>query len=209
MLDYVIIIIMELLKAGQQISIFFQKNEKIVEISSIISQVLDDRLIVDLPQYFMRYIEFLESGKELTVKVFSKMGTVDFNSIIISSPLEEAFTIELDYNAMRLTPSEEIPFIGAIEELHIKSSDISLKVKTFEISSEYIKFNSDSKIEVGKNFDCELILPKKYGTIKFRITITENDPVYDSEYTATYYCMSEDDRQTLLYYMYLYSNNSN
>lgn len=205
----VIIIIMELLKTGQLISIFFQKNEKIVEISSTITQVLKDRLIVELPQYFMRYIEFLESGKEITAKVFSKMGTVDFNSIIISSPLEDVFEIELDYNAIKLTPGEDIPYIEAIEPLVLKHEGTVFKVKTFEISTNSIKFNSDSGIELGKTFDCELNLAKKYGTIKFKATVVENDPVYDTEYTANYYYISEDDRETLLYYMYLYSNNSN
>ena len=48
-------------------------------------------------------------------------------------------------------------------------------------------------------------LPKDYGTIKFKVTVTDVDPVYDNEYTGVYSNMTEDDRQALLYYMYLYS----
>ena len=199
---------MDLLKPGQKLNLCFQKDGNFVEITSVITQVLSDRLVIDLPPYFMRYIEFLEVGRMLTVKVFSKIGTIDFNTVVITSPLEDSFSVELDYNAMKLTPGKDLPVINAIELMNIKSNDIEMTVKTFKLSTEYVKFYSDKPLKIGEIFDCELLLPKDYGTIKFKITLSEVDPVYDNEYTAMYSTMSEDDRQTLLYYMYLYSNNT-
>ncbi len=200
---------MDLLKTGQKISISFQKEEKIVEISCTISEVLEDRIVIELPQYFMRYIEYLEVGCKLTVKVFSKIGTVDFNTIVISSPLEEEFSVELDYNAMKLTPTEEIPVVNAVETLNIIMDDERLfKVNTFEIATEYLKFYSDYEFQMNESFNCELILPKNYGIIKFRGTVIYIDPVYDNEYKISYENMVEEDRQNLLYYMYLYTNSS-
>ncbi len=199
---------MDLIKPGQKLSLFFPKSDKLVEIVCVILQVLSDRLIVELPQYFMRYIEFLEVGCPLTVKVFSKLGTVDFNTVVITSPLEDNFTMELDYNAMKLTPGEELPVINAVEDLNILQNDTVLNVKTFEISTESLKFYSDKKFALGDFFDCELILPKNYGIIKFRATVINVDPVYDNEFQVSYSLMNEDDRQSLLYYMYVYSNSS-
>lgn len=199
---------MDLLKPGQRLSIFFQKDGNLVEMGCTIAQILDDRMVIDLPPYFMRYIEHLDVGASLTVKVFSKIGTIDFNTIVISSPLEEAFSVELDYNAIKLTPSEEIPVVNAVEPLNAMVDDTVLKLSTFELSTEYVKFYSDRTFTLDESFDCELILPKNYGIIKFRATIIEVDPVYDNEFKASYSNMTEEDRQRLLYYMYLYSNNS-
>ena len=200
---------MDLIKSGQKISIYFQKEEKLVEISCKITEVFEDRIVVELPQYFMRYIEFLNVGHALTAKVFSKIGTIDFNTIIISSPLEDDFMIEYDKNAIKLTPTEEIPSVEAIENLDIKTSDGALlKERTFVLSTEYLKFYSDNAFKVNDIFEGELLLPKNYGIIKFTGIITDVDPVYDNEFTASYSNMTEDDRQALLYYMYLYSNNS-
>ena len=199
---------MDLLSSGQKLNIIFPREDKIVEIACTISDVLDDRIVIELPQYFMRYIEFLEVGCPLTVKVFSKLGTIDFNTVVISSPLEEVFSVELDYNAMKLTPGSDIPVVQAMENLNIKFEESVLKVRTFELSTEYVKFYSDRKFALNESFDCELILPKNYGIITFRGTISEIDPVYDNEFTAAYSNMTETDRQTLLYYMYLYSNNA-
>ena len=200
---------MELLKPGQKLSIFFQKEDKLVEISCIISQVYEDRIVIELPQYFMRYINFLDVGCKLTVKVFSKIGTVDFNTIVISSPLEDEFSVELDYNAMKLTPNEKIPVVNAVETLNITMDDEKVfRVNTFEISTEYIKFYSDYEFQLNDSFNCELILPRNYGIIKFRGTVIYVDPVYDNEFKINYMNMTEEDRQNLLYYMYLYTNNA-
>lgn len=199
---------MDLFKPEQKLSISFEKGGNLVEILCKILKVFDDRLEIELPPYFMRYIEFLETGKKLTAKVFSKLGTIDFNTVVITSPLEDNFSIEIDYNAMKLTPGEEIPVIEAVELVNATVGENLVKLSTFEISTEYIKFNSDKKFSEGQSFDCELILPKNHGIIKFRATVVEIDPVYDDEYKAVYSNMTEEDRQTLLYYMYLYSNNT-
>ena len=85
---------MELIHSGQKLSINIIKDDKLIEIIGVITEVLDDRISVELPKYFMRYIEFLEVGKPLTVKIFSKMGTVDFNTVVITSPnLAKTFII--------------------------------------------------------------------------------------------------------------------
>lgn len=197
---------MELIHADQKISINIEKNDKLVEIIGNISEVKDDRLVIDLPQYFMRYIEFLEVGKPLSIKVFSKLGTVDFNTVVISSPLESEFSIELDYNAMKLTPDTEMPGIDAIETLKlIKNADDIITVKTANILIEKIICISNVELELESTYDCELILPKDYGTIKFKATVVKRDVVYDNEYTLTCYGMDEENKQSLLYYMYMYA----
>ena len=198
---------MDLLKSGQKVNIYFEKDGNLVEIACVINTVFDDRLVIDLPQYFMRYIEYLAVGCPLTAKVFSKLGTVDFNTVVISSPLEDEFSVELDYNAMKLTPNNEIPVVNAMETLNIQIDGEVNKFRTFILSTEFVKFYSDRTFQIGEAYDCEIVFPKSYGTINFRGTISEVDPVYDNEYTAVYSNMTEEDRQNLLYYMYLYSNN--
>lgn len=196
---------MDLFTTGQKITLFFVKENNMVEMVCNVDKIYDDRLDLALPQYFMRYINFLQVGKKLTAKAFSKLGTVDFNTLIISSPLEESFTIELDYNSIHLTPSNEIPVISAVEHLEIAYSDSILKLKTFEISTEYIKFTCDKKLQVNDTIDCVLNLPKDYGIINFRAIISEIDPIYENEYKADYVTVTEASRQALLYYMYMYT----
>lgn len=199
---------MDLLSEGQKLNLYIQKAPNIVEMVCSIEHVYDDRLEVALPQYFMRYIEYLQTGCRLTAKAFSKLGTIDFNTVVISSPLEENFAIELDYNAMKLTPSSDIPVIDAIEIIQINQPEGVLQFKTFEISTSYVKFYSDKKFKLSDIIEGSLILPKDYGIIKFKAVISEIDTVFDNEFTAKFMIMSENDRQNLLYYMYIYSTNA-
>ena len=200
---------MDLLQQGQKLSINIQKDDTLVEIIGTITELYDDRIIIELPPYFMRYIEYLDVGKNLTVKVFSKIGTIDFNTVVISSPLEDDnFAIEFDANALKLTVGSEIPVIDAMENIRIYTKEWSQIVKTLQISTDFIKIYSNKVFKIDDTFNCELMLPQEYGTIKFGATITAIDPIYEKEYTATYYNMNETDRQTLLYYMYAYSNSS-
>lgn len=197
--------IMNLFNEEQKIALNFVKENMLVEMICEIDKIHDDRMSLNLPQYFMRYIDYLQPGSAITAKVFSKLGTIDFNTVIITSPLEENFSIELDYNSIKLTPGEDLPVISAIENIDIIKNFEKINLKTFEISTEYIKFYSDNNFNLEENIDCILKLPKSYGEIDFKATITEIDEVYSNEYTANYTTMTENNRQTLLYYMYMYT----
>ena len=200
---------MDLFTEGQKLALLFQKDSNLVEMVCNIETIKDDRLTLALPQYFMRYVEYLQVGSVMTAKAFSKFGTVDFNTIVISSPLEECFTIELDYNSVKFTPGNELPVVDAVEKLCIKYKNESIESKTIELSTEFIKFNCDEKLTINENIDGILYLPKNYGIIYFKAVISEIDPIYETEYTAHYTTMTEKDRQSLLYYMYVYSQNTN
>lgn len=199
---------MDLFIEGQKITLSFRKPSKMVEITCEVEKVFDDRLALILPKYFMRYIECLQVHQKATAKAFSKFGTLDFNTVIISSPMEENFLIELDYNAIRLTSSEDMPFVRAVETMEIIFDKNLVTFKTFEISANYIKFYSDRFLNIGQILDCALILPKDYGIINFKGKVIEVDDIYDNEYKIIYETMTEEARQTLLYYMYLYTNDS-
>ena len=197
---------MDLIKTGQKIALHFKKENSMVEMICKVESADNDRLILNPPQYFMRYVEFLQVGCPLTAKVFSKLGTIDFNSVVISSPLEDCFEIELDYNSIRLKENSEIPVISAVENLEVRRGNEVYKLKTFEISTEYFKFYSDKEFTVDETLEFTIFLPKEYGIINFKGIITEIDPIYENEYTANYITITEKDKQDLLYYMYVYNS---
>lgn len=200
---------MNLLSEEQKIALLFQKGDNLIEMICTIEKIYDDRLELALPQYFMRYIDCLHVGAKLTAKVFSKLGTIDFNSVIITSPLEENFYIELDYNALKLTPGEDIPGIKAIEQLSIETKDDNFSTKTIELSTDYIKFTSSKrKYSINETIKCVLNLPKDCGIINFKATVSEIDEVFDDEYKATITTITEADKQNLLYYMYTYTKDT-
>ena len=196
---------MDLLSIEQKIALLFQKGENLIEMTCVIDNVKDDRLELSLPQYFMRYIDCLQVGTKLTAKAFSQLGTIDFNTIIITSPLEDVFSIEVDANAVKLTPGKELPVVNAIEPIEISCAKGQILTKTIELSTEYVKIASDVKLDIEDTLDCLLKLPKDYGTIRFKAVVAEVDDVFDDEYKINFSTITESALQDLLYYMYIYS----
>ena len=81
--------------------------------------------------------------------------------------MEDVFSVELDYNAMKLTASEDVPVIKAIEVLNLQKKDDETVVNatTIEISTEYLKFYSESEFHESDILSCRLIFPKDYGIL--------------------------------------------
>ena len=199
---------MDLFVKGQKIALYIPKQDALIEMICTIDDVMDDRLVINPPQYFMRYVDLLQEGCSLTAKAFSKLGTIDFNTMVISSPLEENFVIELDYNAVQLSSADENIAIGAVEHMEIKNEKGTFKVKTFELSANYVKFSSNAKFAIDSICECTVSLPGDYGIINFKGVISDIDPIYENEYTVTYITITEKDKQALMYYMYMYSNDT-
>ena len=199
---------MDLIKKEQRVALIFPKEDKLVEVICTVNNVYYDRLELILPQYFMRYLNFLQVGCKLTAKIFSRVGTIDFNTVVIASPLEDSFLVELDYNSMKLNAGDEAPMINAVETLEVKKGENFYLAKTVEISTAYIKFYCDKKMKLEEFYEFNLFLPKGYGIINFKGVISEFDSVYDNEYTLRYSKLDEESVQKILYYMYMYTKDS-
>jgi len=106
---------------------------------------------------------------------------------------------------MKLNTGAEVSKISAVEKLELKKKDDVLTFKTIEISTSYIKFYADKKLNLEEFYDCNLFLPKGYGIINFKGVISEVDSVYDNEYTLRYSMLDEESVQKILYYMYMYT----
>ncbi|MBQ7127076.1 hypothetical protein IJO12_08315 [bacterium] len=199
---------MNLFKKDQRVALYIEKKDIVVEIICTINKILDDRLILNLPQYFMRYIDIMQVGTKLMAKVFSKLGTIDFNSIIISSPLEDSFAIELDYNAIKFVDNADLTVIEEIHPLKINDNTEEITAETIEISTQNLKFTyQENKFKLNQILDFTLHLPKNYDIINFKGIISHIDEIYENEYTVTYSIISDVARQNLLYYIYMKNMN--
>ncbi len=194
---------MNLVREGQKLNLIFNKEDKTVEITCVIASVEFDRLIVELPKSFMRYIEFLATGCEVSVRVFSTAGILAFNSIIINGGLEDFFSIEYDENAVQMEPYTESPSVEEILELIIKDKSGKVyQAKTIEIGTKGLKFVCESKLELETIYDFTLLTNEEFGNIEFTGLINSYDEVFPEEYVMSYTKISGVDRQNILRFIY-------
>lgn len=195
---------MNLVREGQKLNLIFNKGEKTVELTCIVSRVFYDRIVVELPKSFMRYIECLASGCEVSVRVFSTAGLLAFNSVIINGGLEDEFTIEYDDNNVKMEHYSESPSIEEILEMTIKDVKKSTQysAKTIEIGTKGVKFVCKDKLELDSVYDFVLSVGDEFGNIEFSGIINSNDEVFPEEYEMSYTKISGDDRQNILRFIY-------
>ncbi len=194
---------MNLVREGQKLNLIFNKGDKTVEITCVITNIEFDRLIVELPKSFMRYIEFLAAGCEVSVRVFSTAGILAFNSIIINGGLEDCFSIEYDENSVRMEPYTESPSAEEILDLIIKDKSGNVyQAKTIEIGTKGLKFVCENKLELETIYDFTLITNEEFGNIEFNGLINNYDEVFPEEYVMSYTKISGVDRQNILRFIY-------
>ncbi len=195
---------MSLVREGQKLNLIFNKEDKTVEITCVVSEVQFDRIFVDLPKSFMRYINYLATGCEVSVRVFSTAGLLAFNSIIINGGLEEVFSIEYDENFVRMEPYSDSPSVEEIINMTIKDpkSNQIYAAKTIEIGTKGVKFLCEDALEIDSVYDFVIMADEEYGNIEFSGLINGNDEVFPNEYEMSYTKISGSDRQDILRFIY-------
>lgn len=195
---------MSLVREGQKLNLIFSKDNKTVEITCVISEVLYDRLIVELPKSFMRYINHLATGCEVSVRVFSTVGLLAFNSIIINGGLEDIFSIEYDEDFVRMEPYADSQPVEEILEMTIKDvkNAVTFSAKSIEIGAKGVKFLCESQLDLETVYDFVLMTDEEYGNIEFSGLINSVDPVFTNEYVMSYTKISGNDRQNILRFIY-------
>lgn len=195
---------MSLVREGQKLNLIFSKDYKTVEITCVITEVLYDRLMLELPKSFMRYINYLATGCEVSVRVFSTVGLLAFNSVIINGGLEDIFSIEYDEELVRMEPYADSDPVEEILEMKIKDvkNAISYSAKSIEIGARGVKFICESQLDLETVYDFVLMTDEEYGNIEFSGLINSVDPVFTNEYVMSYTKISGNDRQNILRFIY-------
>ena len=195
---------MSLVREGQKLNLIFSKDYKTVEITCVITEVLYDRLMLELPKSFMRYINYLSTGCEVSVRVFSTVGLLAFNSVIINGGLEDIFSIEYDEELVRMEPYADSDPVEEILEMKIKDvkNAISHSAKSIEIGARGVKFICESQLDLETVYDFVLMTDEEYGNIEFSGLINSVDPVFTNEYVMSYTKISGNDRQNILRFIY-------
>ncbi len=190
---------MALFQENQKAKIIFEADNKIVEMDCYIEKIYYDRLKLNLPKAASRYNPYLKAGTKLTVNVFSHLGILEQDSIIITSPLEKEFTVEYDVDAIRINNRRRIKRYSASCDLIIFRPLLgNIETQIIDISTRGLRYYSDIPLEAGSIFDCKLLLKPTDKKILFKGRITDNKGLPAGVYRMVIHKIAYKDKQTLL-----------
>ncbi len=190
---------MALFQENQKAKIIFEADDKIVEMDCYIEKIYFDRLKLILPKAASRYNPYLKAGKKITINVFSHLGILEQESIIITSPLEKEFTVEYDIDAIEINNRRRIKRYSASCDLIIFRPLLgNIETQIIDISTRGLRYYSDIPLESGAIFDCKLLLKPTDKKILFKGKIADNKGLPTGVYRMVIHKIAYKDKQVLL-----------
>ena len=192
---------MGLFQENQKAKIIFEADNKIVEMDCYIEKIYYDRLKLGLPKAADRYTPYLKTGNSITINVFSHAGVLVQDSVILTSPLENAFTIEYDADEIRIENRRRTKRYSTNSDLIIFRPLLgNIETQMLDISTRGLRYYSDVPLEAGSEYACKAILKPTSQKILFKGKILDNKGLPAGVYRMIISKIAYKDKQILFDY---------
>jgi len=150
---------MQELEAGQKIRLKFNTSSLRSEsIICVVKWFESDRVALVFPDEGYHLRKNLPEGKELEAVVYTDSGIYAFDSIVINSPLEHDFVIEIPDEKKRIQRRDYIRAPFKLK-LIVAKNGIELETKTINIGGGGIRFFVKQELKTNDIWDFMLYLP--------------------------------------------------
>jgi len=144
---------------GQEVKIKFDTHSlSDIELNCTVKWYENDRISLIIPEEGASYMKDLPEGKELEVVIYTDSGVFAFESIVINSPLEQNFVIEMPDEKKKVQRREYIRAPINLKLL-LNRNDIQHETRTINIGGGGIRFIAQEKLDIDDLWKFILYLP--------------------------------------------------
>lgn len=148
------------LQNGQEVKIKFDTPSlSDIEINCSVKWYENDRISLVFPEEQKNYEKDLPEGKEIEVIIYTNSGIFVFESIVMNSPLERNFVIELPDEKKKIQRRDYIRAPINLK-MHLKKGDTEFETKTINIGGGGVRFITQENLEMGDLWKFILFLPE-------------------------------------------------
>jgi c-di-GMP-binding flagellar brake protein YcgR len=185
------------IRENQLTKLFFsdaEGSEK--ELNCGIKKVYKDRIFLDYPKEIMDYVDYLQEGDDVSVKIFTPSGIKAYDAIVLNSPLENDFVIEFVENYIEIQRRKYLRMDFEAKVL-IEYDREKIVTHTIDIGGGGIRFSCEDSFEPNQTVSCHLFLPE-FPAIQAQGIIIKEKHLKDNEYVMFFTKIDEKDRTKLL-----------
>jgi len=158
--------IMNELRSGLHVKLKFNISSiRAYEISCILKWFEDDRISLEYPANKHELMKYLHEGKDLEVIIYSDKGVFVFDSIVIDSPFNSDFIIELPEEKTKIQRREYVRAPIKLD-FFLNKDGQKIQSETVNIGGGGIRFSSLKEFKVGDIWDFAFRLPNDNTVIK-------------------------------------------
>lgn len=187
------------IKPNQKVKLFLDSMDVIIDCS--VKSHDNDRIVLDFDKNILEYAEYLQEGDEIGVKIFTPVGIIVFDSMILNSPLEKEFVIECVESSPKVQRREyaRVPFQTKI--ILEKSNKTLLIAQTIDISGGGIKFltkeEDNNAFLPEEKVKITLYMPEE-KSINTRARIVENPHIPKNNHVLQFLDIDESERERII-----------
>ncbi|HBG49240.1 MAG TPA: hypothetical protein DDW90_07025 [Cyanobacteria bacterium UBA9971] len=151
------------LEAGQKIRLKFNISSLRSEsITCVVKWFEEDRVALVFPDDCLHLKKSLPEGKELEAVVYTDSGIYAFDSIVINSPLEHDFVIEIPDEKKRIQRRDYIRAPFNLKFV-LSKNGMEIETKTINIGGGGVRFLVKDELKTNDIWDFTLYMPD--GTV--------------------------------------------
>lgn len=159
-----------------------------------IKQVHSDRLTIKTTDEMMKYIDYLEEGKEVQATIFTPLGMILFSSMILNSVLEPEFVIEYTDENIQIQRREFLRVEHSSKLVLEFPSGENVMTHTLDLSAGGLRFYYEGKLKPEQVLDCRLYLPMQMDSILVQGKINQPKIVLpENQYLIIFTKINEED----------------
>lgn len=147
------------LEKGQKVRLRFNVSAFREEsVTCVVKWYEDDRVALVFPSGKEAFARDLPEGKEVEAIVYTDSGIYVFDSVVINSPLEHDFIIEIPNDKKRIQRRD---YIRATlnEKLFLSNNNRQIETKTINIGGGGIRFLLKEELDTDSLWDFILYMP--------------------------------------------------
>lgn len=188
---------MDIIRENQLVKLFFKDAEgSEKELNCTIKRIYKDRISLIPPEETIDYVDYLQEGDDISVKIFTPAGIKAYDAIVLNSPLEDNFVIEFVENYIEIQRRKYLRMDYEAKVL-IQEGFTKVVTQTIDIGGGGIRFASETPFNPNQTVTCHLFLPE-YPVIQAQGIIIKEKHLKENEYVIFFTKISENDRTKIL-----------
>lgn len=187
------------IRKAQKVKINFNTVEDLEkEFDCFIKEVHADRLTLDFPSALLDYIEYLNEGEEIAVKIFTPTGIKTYEAIVLNSPLEHDFVIEYIEQPENIQRREYLRvFMNLKVVIEGKGYNNNIVTHTLDVSGGGLRFHHKGEFEPNEPVKITLLMPNDRA-VQAMGTVVQNNNLPKDEHVLFFTEISERERDRII-----------
>lgn len=187
-------------KPNQKVKLFIDSIDVILDCT--VKYFDNDRIALNYGKKLLEYSDYLQEGDEVGIKIFTPVGIIVFDAMILDSPLEREFVIEYVESSPKIQRREytRVPFESKL--ILEKGSKKIVIAKTLDVSGGGIKFetlNSEDHTAFVPNEKVKITLyiPNN-RSVNTYAKIIENNSLPKEHHVLQFIDIDESERERII-----------